>query len=63
MQASAGGVKVRGGFFDQDDKKYRLVSRRSSRVTSWATMFSIHALSLEDRISRCNFGDEIALLF
>jgi uncharacterized protein YyaL (SSP411 family) len=62
MQCSEQDSRINGGFYE-DIRKYGFMMRRSSHITSWATMFSMQASSMMDRIGKTNFNAEIKGLF
>lgn len=62
MQADSPDPAASGGFFEERRGEIGLGSRNSHRVTSWTTMFAVHALHLlAERGTR--FDDEIGFLF
>lgn len=62
MQCSEQDNKIDGGFYE-DIRKYGFIMRKSSHITSWASMFSIQALHLLDRLEYVDFNTEIKKLF
>lgn len=62
MQADGPDAAVRGGFFEERRGEIGLGSRNSHRVTSWTTMFAVHALHLLSRRG-ASFTEEIKFLF
>ncbi len=62
MQCAEHDARMNGGFHE-DVRKYGFMMRRSSHITSWATMFAIHALNILTRMDETNFHTEIKRLF
>jgi len=62
LQCSEQDSKINGGFYE-DIRRYGLMMRRSSHVTSWATMFAMHAMSILNNVTATNFNNEIKKLF
>lgn len=62
MQCCEQDSKVNGGFYE-DTRKYGFMMRRSSHVTSWATMFAMHAIGMLGKVTATDFKTEITGLF
>lgn len=63
MQAAGPDVRVDGGFFEGDVRRYRIFLRPSHRMTSWTTMFAIQALTLAQQLPDGDFHREAKRLF
>ncbi len=55
MQTSDYDRRIDGGFLEEEMAWYALAGRRGRRVTSWATMFAVHALDLLERVQEEEF--------
>ncbi len=62
MQSSEQESRINGGFYE-DVRRYGFMTRNSSHVTSWATMFAIQALYMFNRMNKTNFSIETKGLF
>jgi len=60
MQSTDSDVRMNGGLHE-DIAKYGPLMRKSQRISSWATMFGIHAASMLEK--RGGFKEEIGKLF
>ncbi len=63
MQATGHDVRQDGGFFEGDVRRHRVFLRRSSKMTSWTTMFAIQALTLAQQLPDGDFSREAKRLF
>jgi uncharacterized protein YyaL (SSP411 family) len=63
FQRVTGGAAVRGGFTGGSIRKYRVVTRRSLQMTSWAAMFAIQALRFMETEPGQDFNAYAARLF
>ena len=63
MQVTGGDRRTAGGFFEEGIPRYALAARQGRRVTSWATMFAIHALSLLENRESADFAQAVGGLF
>jgi uncharacterized protein YyaL (SSP411 family) len=52
-----------GGFIEGSETRYRIIPRKSFNMTSWATMFAIHAVDLVKRADSGDFCVESDYLF
>jgi len=60
MQSTDSDVRMNGGLYE-DIAKYGPIMRKSSRITSWATMFAIHAAGMLEKSG--GFKEDISRLF
>lgn len=60
MQSTDSDVRMNGGLHE-DIAKYGPIMRKSPRITSWATMFAIHAAGMLEKSG--GFKEEISKLF
>lgn len=60
MQSSDSNIKMSGGLYE-DISKIGPITRKSSHITSWATMFAMHAAGMLENTG--GFKEEISKLF
>ncbi len=63
MQVSSEDSRIDGGLLEEEIAWHALAARRGRRVTSWATMFAVHALSLLEASQAEDFGLAMSGMF
>lgn len=63
MQVSSEDPRIDGGFLEEEMAWHALAGRRDRRITSWATLFAVHALALLEGSRAEDFGHAMSAMF